>query len=110
MFLSVWDKIKIGVILIGAIAVMWALMIYPHSGEWEAAGETQGTVKTLMSNSKVLGAPQINAVVTFDNGRETVIAIPLRSDVRAGDRMTLAVDADAKKPSRKRYRYLSETN
>jgi len=46
--------IKGGVILAGASFVMWLIFIKPHSYDWQAAGQTQGTVETLMSNSKVI--------------------------------------------------------
>lgn len=103
------DIIKGGLILSGAALVMWTIFIKPHSYEWQAAGEVQGTVKTLMSNSKVIGQPVINAVVTLENGRQTIIAVPLKSDVRQGDDIILLVQEDAKKPNRKRYEFLKET-
>lgn len=61
-----------------------------------------------MSNSKVIGKPVINAVVILDNGRQTVVAVPLNSDIRNGDEIILLVQEDADKPSRKRYAYSSE--
>ena len=73
---AISDIVKGGVILSGAALVMWAVFIRPHSYSWQAAGQTQGTVKTLMSNSKVIGKPVINAVVTLENGRQTIVAVP----------------------------------
>jgi len=104
------ELIKGGIILSGAALVMWAIFIRPHSYSWQAAGQTQGTVKTLMSNSKVIGQPVINAVVTLDNGRQTIVAVPLKSDVRRGDEVILAVQQDADKPSRKRYQFIKEAS
>ena len=102
------DVFKGGLILAGASLVMWAIFIKPHSYAWEAAGQIEGDVKTLLSNSKVIGKPVINAVVTFDSGGQTVVAVPLKSDVRQGDRVVLAVQQDADKPERRRYQFIKE--
>ena len=102
------DIIKGGVILAGASLVMWAIFIKPHSYSWEPAGQIEGDVKTLLSNSKVIGTPVINAVVTFDTGGQTVVPVPLKSDVRQGDRVILAVQKDADKPERRRYQFIKE--
>lgn len=102
------DMIKGGLILSGTAIVMWVFMIRPHSYDWQSAGQTQGTIKTLMSNSKVIGKPVINAVVTLDNGRQTIVAVPLKSDVRQGDAIILLVQEDAEKPSRRRYEFFKE--
>ncbi len=102
------ELLKGGVILAGAALVMWAFFIRPHSYSWRAAGQANGTVKTLMSNSKVMGQPIINAVVTLENGRQTIVAVPLKSDIRKGDRIVLMVQEDADKPTRRRYAYLNE--
>jgi len=102
------DIIKGVIILSGAAIVMWAIFIRPHSYSWQAAGQAQGTVKTLMSNSKVIGQPVINAVVTLENGRQTIVAVPLKSDIRKGDKITLLVQEDADKPSRRRYEFFKE--
>ena len=102
------DIIKGGVILSGAALVMWAIFIRPHSFSWQAAGQTQGTVKTLMSNSKVIGQPVINAVVTLESGRQTIVSVPLRSDIRKGDEIVLLVQEDADRPSRRRYEFFKE--
>jgi len=107
---QVSDIIKGGVILAGASFAMWLIFIKPHSYDWQAAGQTQGTVKTLMSNSKVIGKPVINAVVTLENGRQTIIAVPLKSDVRKGDNVVLLVEQDAANSSRKRYNYFKEVD
>ncbi len=102
------DIIKGGAILLGAALIMWAIFIRPYSYSWQAAGQTQATVKTLMSNSKVIGKPVINAVVTLESGRQTIVAVPLKSDIRKGDQVILLVQEDADKPSRRRYAYLNE--
>jgi len=102
------EIIKGGAILLGAAFVMWAVFVRPHSYSWQAAGQTQATVKTLTSNSKVIGKPVINAVVTLDSGRQAIVAVPLKSDIRKGDEVILLVQEDADKPSRKRYEYLNE--
>lgn len=102
------DMIKGGLILSGAAIVMWVFMIKPHTYDWRPAGETQGTVKTLLSNSKVIGKPVINAVVTLDNGGQTLVSVPIKSDVRQGDDVILLVQEDADKPSRKRYEFFKE--
>lgn len=102
------ELLKGGVILAGAALVMWAFFIQPHSYSWRAAGQVNGTVKTLMSNSKVMGRPIINAVVTLENGRQTIVAVPLKSDIRKGDRIVLMVQEDADKPTRRRYAHLNE--
>lgn len=103
------DIIKGGVILTIASLAMWAIFIKPHSYDWQSAGQIEGDVKTLLSNSKVIGQPVINAVVTFDTGGQTVVAVPLKSDVRQGDRVILAVQEDADKPARRRYQFVKET-
>ena len=105
---AISDIVKGGVILSGAALVMWAVFIRPHSYSWQAAGQTQGTVKTLMSNSKVIGKPVINAVVTLENGRQTIVAVPLKSDIRKGDDVLLLVQEDENKPSRRRYEFFKE--
>ena len=102
------DMIKGGVILTIASLAMWAIFIKPHSYDWQAAGHIEGDVKTLLSNSKVIGQPVINAVVTFDAGGQTILAVPLKSDVRQGDRVVLAVQEDADKPQRRRYQFVKE--
>jgi len=102
------DMIKGGLILSGAVIVMWVFFIKPHSYDWQSAGQTQATVKTLMSNSNVIGKPVINAVVTLESGRQTIVAVPLKSDVRKGDDIVLLVQEDADKPSRRRYEFLKE--
>ena len=105
---AISDIVKGGVILSGAVLVMWAVFIRPHSYSWQAAGQTQGSVKTLMSNSKVIGKPVINAVVTLENGRQTIVAVPLKSDIRKGDDVLLLVQEDENKPSRRRYEFFKE--
>jgi len=105
---NISDMIKGAVILTGASLVMWAIFIRPHSYSWQAAGQTQATVKTLMSNSKVIGQPVINAVVTLENGRQTIVAVPIKSDIRKGDDIILLVQEDAEKPSRRRYEFFKE--
>ena len=102
------DMIKGGVILTIASLAMWAIFIKPHSYDWQAAGHIEGDVKTLLSNSKVIGQPVINAVITFDAGSQTIVAVPLKSDVRQGDRVVLAVQEDADKPQRRRYQFVKE--
>jgi len=102
------DLFKGGVILAGASLLMWASFVKPHNYDWQAAGQIEGDVKTLLSNSKVIGKPVINAVVTFDTGGQTVVAVPLKSDVRQGDRIILAVQQDADKPARRRYQFVKE--
>ena len=87
---------------------MWTVFIRPHSYSWQAAGQIRGTVKTLMSNSKVIGQPVINAVVTLENGRQTIVAVPLKSDIRKGDDVLLLVQEDENKPSRRRYEFFKE--
>ena len=103
------DMLKGGIILIAASFVMWGVFVKPHSYDWQPAGQIEGDVKTLLSNSKVIGQPVINAVVTFDTGGQTVVAVPLKSDVRQGDRVILAVQEDADKPARRRYQFIKET-
>jgi len=107
---QIGDLIKGGVILSGAAFVMWMFFIKPYSYDWQAAGQIQGQVKTLMSNSKVIGQPVINDVVTLENGRQTVVAVPLKSDVRQGDTVILRVQEDANKTSRKRYQFFKEAS
>ena len=104
------DIIKGSLILSGAVFVMWMIFVKPHSYDWQVAGQTEGTVKTLMSNSKVIGKPVINAVITLKNGRQIIVAVPLKSDVRQGDAVILSVQQDADKPSRKRYTFFKEVS
>lgn len=105
MLLSKSEIIKAGFILLAAAVVMWAIMIRPHSFAWQAAGQTTASVKSLMSNSTVIGSPQIRAVVTLDSGQNVLIDVPIDSNVRAGDLVNLVVQVDADKQSRKRYLY-----
>jgi len=102
------DLIKGGVILSAASIVMWTVFVKPHSYEWQAAGKVNGKVKTLMSNSKVIGKPVINAVVLLESGHQTIIAVPLKSDIRKGDNVILAVQEDMNKPARRRYQFFKE--
>lgn len=104
------DIVKGAVILFGAALVMWIFFIRPHSYDWQAAGQVKGQVKTLMSNSKVIGQPVINAVVILESGRQTIIAVPLESDVRQGDTVILRVQEDVKNSARRRYNFLKEAD
>lgn len=104
------DIVKGAVILFGAALVMWIFFIRPHSYDWQAAGQVEGQVKTLMSNSKVIGQPVINAVVILESGRQTIIAVPLESDVRQGDTVILRVQEDVKNSARRRYNFLKEAD
>lgn len=104
------DIAKGAVILFGAALVMWIFFIRPHSYDWQAAGQVKGQVKTLMSNSKVIGQPVINAVVILESGRQTIIAVPLESDVRQGDTVILRVQEDVKNSARRRYNFLKEAD
>lgn len=104
------DIAKGAVILFGAALVMWIFFIRPHSYDWQAAGQVEGQVKTLMSNSKVIGQPVINAVVILESGRQTIIAVPLESDVRQGDTVILRVQEDVKNSARRRYNFLKEAD
>ncbi len=103
MPLSKSEIFKAGIILCGAMIFMWAVMIRPHSFNWEAAGQTTASVKSLMSNSTVIGQPQIKAVVILDSGQQILVTVPTQSNVRAGDEINLDVQADTEKLSRKRY-------
>jgi len=103
------EIIKAGLILVGAFGVMWLFMIRPHTFNWKPAGETRGSVRTLMSNSKVLGKPVINAVIDLESGGLTIVAVPIKSDTRAGDKIILRVYIDTENEKRKQYEYVSET-
>ena len=111
MSLSIWrpvEIIKAGLILSSAVAVMWTFMIRPHTFNWQPAGETHGTVRTLMSNSKVIGKPVINAVVDLESGGQTIITVPIKSDIRSGDKLILRVYVDSGNDKRKQYEYIRE--
>ena len=97
------------VILAGAVAVIWAFMIRPYTYDWQAAGEVNGTVKTLMSNSNVLGGAYIQAVVTLENGQQTIVRIPMEGNIRAGRDIVLSVQQDADNPKRQRYDFKGTT-
>lgn len=99
-----------GVILTGAIIVIWAFMIRPYTHEWQDAGEVRGTVKTLMSNSNVIGGAYINAVIALDDGQQTIVRIPMDGDIRAGRKIVLSVQKDADNPKRQRYDYKAVTH
>jgi len=60
-----------------------------------------------MSNSNVL-SPEINAVIELANGRQVLVSVPIKSDVRKGDVIILSVESDAQNNQRQRYRYYSE--
>lgn len=104
------DVIKGGLILSAAVLVMWTVFIKPYSYDWQPAGQARATVKTLMSNSKVIGKPVINAVVTLESGGQTIVAVPLKSDVRQGDTVVLLVQEDADRLARRRYEFYSEAH
>lgn len=92
-----------GTILLGSMMVMWAVLIRPHSFDWQDAGEMSATVKTLMSNKTVIGSPVIKAVVVLPSGGQTIVDVPLDSNARAGSEIILSVQADADNANRKRY-------
>lgn len=93
------------VILIGAMFVMWFFMIRPHMFDWQDAGETRGEIKSLMSNQTVIGSPSIKAVVILSSGGQTIVDVPIKSDVRAGSQIILSVQVDAGNKTRKRYKF-----
>ena len=99
------DYLKAGAIITLGLVVVWFFMIRPHTFEWTEGGEASGTIKTLMSNSNVIGSPMIKAVVTLESGQQTIINVPLKSDVRSGDTIILRVQVDDNNPNRKRYFY-----
>lgn len=101
--LSFSDYVKVGAILSLAVGLMWAFLIRPYSYDWQPSGEINGQVKTLMSNSKVISAPTINAIVTLEGGGQVVVPVPLQSDIRAGSHVVLGIQTDADNPKRKRY-------
>ncbi len=49
-----------------------------------------------MSNSKVLGQSQIDAIFDFPNSQITIAAVTIKSDVRASNLVSLAVQHDVK--------------
>jgi len=97
------EIMTVGVILTGAVAVIWAFMIRPYTYDWQPAGETTGTVKTLMSNSNVIGGAYINAAITLESGQQTIVRIPMEGNIRAGRDIVLSVQQDAGNPNRQRY-------
>ena len=99
--------IATGIIVVGgALAVMWLFMIRPYNGDWQPGGEVSGTIKTLMSNSNVIGGAYINAVITLDTGRQVIVQVPLESNIRAGSPVLLSVQHDMNEPERKRYAFI----
>ena len=94
-----------GIIILGGLLVVWLFMIRPHTHEWTPTGEASGQVKTLLSNSNVIGSPVIKAVVTLESGGQTIISVPIKSNVRAGDRVVLNEMTDQNNSNRKRYYY-----
>ena len=94
------------VILVGAVGFMWGAMIYPHTLNWQAAEPVSATVESLMSNSTVIGAPQIRAVVRLEDGRTSLVDIPIKDDIRAGTDIRLSVYENADNPKQKKYSYL----
>lgn len=82
-------------------------MIRPYTFDWQPAGQTQATVKTLMSNSNVIGAAYINAVVVLEDERQVIVRVPLDADIRAGRTVSLSVEADAGNDARRRYAFRS---
>lgn len=99
------DMAKIATILLGAVAVIWFFMIRPYTYEWQPAGQTTGTVKTLMSNSNVIGGAYINAVIIVEGGASAIVRVPLDQDIRAGYAVVLNVLEDADNPARRSYEY-----
>lgn len=93
----------VAVILAGAVTVIWAFMIRPYTYDWQPAGDVTGTVKTLMSNSNVIGGAYINAVITLEGGQQTIVRIPMEGNIRAGREIVLSVQQDADNPKRKKY-------
>ena len=109
MILTLSEKLKAMAIISGALAVSWMFFIRPHTFDWEFSKYDEGTVRTLMSNSNVLN-PEINAVVELSNGRQVLVSVPIKSDVRRGDVIILSVESDVHNSRRRRYRYYSEVD
>lgn len=102
------DAAKVAIILFGAVAVIWIFMIRPYTYDWQAARQTTGTVKTLMSNSNVIGGAYINALITLEGGASTIVRVPLDEDIRAGYNVVLNVLEDADNPARRSYEYATK--
>ena len=102
---KVRDILTTAVILAGSVFVIWALMIRPYQGDWGDGGEVTARVKTLMSNSNVIGGAYINAVVILETGAQTIVQVPLKSNIRADSVVVLSVHVDTEKPHRKRYSF-----
>lgn len=102
---SLIDVAKGAIILMGAVAVIWVFMIRPYTYDWRAAGQTTGTVRTLMSNSNVIGGAYINAVITLEGGSSVIVRVPLDEDIRAGYNVVLNVLEEADNPARRSYEY-----
>jgi len=101
------DMITAGIILTVSVGLIWLLMIRPHTFDWQDNGHASGTIKTLMSNSKIMGAAEIKAVVVLESGKQRIIAVPLESNVRAGTAIIMSVQADSANAKRKRYTFKS---
>lgn len=104
------EWVKVAGFLAAIALFFWVTTIRPASVEWETVGETRGEVKSLMSNSNIAGPAFINAVVKLEDGSQTILRVPLRSDVRAGDIVRLETRAAKENPSRKQYKFLAEVN
>lgn len=92
-------------ILTVSTLVIWVLMIRPYSGDWVKGAEVGATVKTLMSNSNIIGGAYINAVVVMENGQQTIVEVPLKSNIRAVDDLILSVFYDQQNEKRRRYQF-----
>ena len=101
------EHLVAGVILSASFAFMWMVMIYPNTLDWQPAPDQTGTIESLMSNSNIMGPAQINAVVKLQDGRQTIVQVPVQSDVRAGMEIKLDVLENADKPTQKRFRFKS---
>ena len=108
MQLTKFEWVKVGGMLAATAMFFWVVSIRPHSVQWVSSGEVQGEVRSLMSNSNVFGAAYVSAVVTLDDGAQTIVRVPIRSDVRAGDRVKLELQTAEQNAKKRQYKFISQ--
>lgn len=107
LILSGKEKLGIAAVLMGAVAVIWVMMIEPNNYEWVEGGETTAVIDTIMANKKVIGPTYIKALVTLESGRKTMISLPANPNIKNGSELRLAVKQDVVETDIKSYSFIA---
>lgn len=104
--LSGKEKLAVLGFLLGAIAVIWVLMIKPNNYNWVDGGQTTATVETILANKKVVGPTYIKALVKLESGQQTVVNLPANPNIKTGSELRLSVKQDAEQSQVKSYSFV----